>query len=685
MAPRKKKAAAAQVPKGASSPGPGICGLPTELFDEICVYLRSVDVLNLGCANKRLASLTTSDSRIWTVLYQSMGYPPIPDAASLLITTKSLLTVASRVGCAYCPTKSKQVNWRTIQRVCSKCISKVKYAPSVIPGEEFDLWAERMRKAGSMSEADRRAHLAGIRAQRRRDIISRFAAINPAITESILVECNAFERASEIATPLTDRIFSNLVRSAAYDIKANRVSKAQKEWYLQLHAEAMDGVPEVWSNYMNGHTLICNCSTRFSDDERMYYARFQRLILVFLKDYAWNESFPAFNSTPYLEDIRKIVRAPYERFMKAENDLLTRFPHLEPTLATLKGSVSFMSSIVTKFQSKTVSGTDYEEFVERTVRRDRLNAIMPDATIIFTPEFKIHELGATEWFKRNTHFFDYKLPGWDQEATKQSWDEWMRTMTARQASLFRHIVTKCNPELLRNEPDRFYGGLNEEMILYENSPQQLLLADLDIRAVCIVREDLSGIWLPSYLPRSYRFRNASDLALQAVKEIAAAPDEYDETKLFEACSGFFNQACLMGACNDDVVEEKYFSSIGKDFTTGFYDFSDAEMQNWKLTVRQRVMAVFEEMDPVHKQRARFQCHTLISKEIRGEGDAKNFENARCLLEYLLPTNAEFNAKEAIKKFGSYLNQVVDDYFPNYDSDDGSGYESDEPGPGCSVM
>ncbi|KAJ3286984.1 hypothetical protein HDU79_006045 [Rhizoclosmatium sp. JEL0117] len=652
--------------------GPGICGLPTELFDEVCLYLKPVDVLNLGCVNRRLASLTTAESRIWTVLYQSSELPPIPQSMSQLVTAKKVLALISRVGCAFCPTKSKQVDWQTLQRLCSKCMKKRRNLEPAIVGDEFRDWSKEMKESQNMSESDRRFQLEVVRIQRKRDIIDRFATMDPPITEEILECCSEFHRVCNVATPLTNRVFTNLLRTLSPNIKAIRVIATIIEWYLLLHAEAMEGIPEQWSNYMNVDTLIGSRCFRYTAEERAYYSKFHILAFDILKDYAWNDVFPTFDSSPYLKEIKDVVCDPYERFCNAEKDLLRRLPHLEQELAEIKNSPLSMSEVILKFVDRDTSVIEYEEMVKEKIIVKRIHkVIIQFPSITFSPVFKIKTLGATEWFSRNRQFFDIKTDSWDEVAAKASWETWNTIMTARKASIYRHIIINCKPALLQDVPDRYAADMNYHIDNFEGLQEWPLLADFDTTALCLVRWDLwEAFNVIDYSEPSYCFRGLDVLKEEANNQLTAIAEEYNETKCFETFARFYNQKRVMAVSEGDIIMEKYFESKGMNYTTGFQDMNT--YSRWNQVVMNRLQNVAEKICPQLPLR----CFFMLLQEVQGNGKEADFKNARLLLECLLPSNKSFNTSKAIKKFESYLNKLVDHLSIHWMNEDGDSISLD---------
>ncbi|KAJ3061998.1 hypothetical protein HDU99_005365, partial [Rhizoclosmatium hyalinum] len=161
------------------------------------------------------------------------------------------------------------------------------------------------------TEADRRVQQIAVIEQRREDIISRYAAINPPIPREILQYCPGFTKAWDSPVPLTNRIFTNITRALGPDIKRLRIDRVSREWYLELHNTAMKGIPLQWSREEN--EFISKCVSMMADQ---------------LKDFKWSDAFPDFDPRPYLDEARKLLRAPYEKCVKAKADLVSRYPHL---------------------------------------------------------------------------------------------------------------------------------------------------------------------------------------------------------------------------------------------------------------------------------------------------------------------------------------------------------------------
>ncbi|KAI8824738.1 hypothetical protein BJ741DRAFT_650483 [Chytriomyces cf. hyalinus JEL632] len=121
----------------------GLDDMPTELFDEVCLYLKGGEVLKLGCVNKRLVGLTGEGSRVWTLLRTRLGYPAYPNGEStedaggsadgastkevadgpLTVSDKTIVRLCSRMGCMApdCSTRTRTLDWIQVKRLCAKC------------------------------------------------------------------------------------------------------------------------------------------------------------------------------------------------------------------------------------------------------------------------------------------------------------------------------------------------------------------------------------------------------------------------------------------------------------------------------------------------------------------------------------------------------------------------------------
>ncbi|ORY30972.1 hypothetical protein BCR33DRAFT_857216 [Rhizoclosmatium globosum] len=632
------------------------CGLPTELVEEVFGYLKPVDVLNLGYVNRRLASLTRADSRIWTIHFQLAALPALPESAAGIITHKQVLILLSRVGCVNCPAKTKLVNWRILKQVCSKC-KRLVNLPDPVADEEFPLWVQRMVKFENSSEYERRLQLCAIQRQRRIDIISRFAAMNPPISIDILQQCEDFEKTWKPAVPLTNRIFANITHSLGPQIKAVRIKQCKREWYLRLHVAAMEGIPEIWSNYMNMERFYNDDSlhSATSRGERAFIRRFFTTITEQLNNYHWNQAFPDFDTTPYLEEARRVLHRPYEKFEASRVELVSRLPHLDAIINEFLESRKYRASLQYLYRHREYEEGNLENYVKSKVLESRFDAVFPRFRINIEdyPTIQINRLGGMEWYNRNVDAFDYTKDAWDEEVIKASWREWDNAINSRVASVYRNIIEKCNPDLLLNEPDKFNGELEDLIFHLQQSPEWPLLSDLNPTAICVVKQMLVGIRRVSDMhtgqdPDSdFHDTWRSRRNIQAL--LTALPANYNEGKLWDACSRYFNQEYISHYYYYyGTIQEKFYESIGLDFTTGFtHDPEDLIDWYFGQTRDDYNAGSFE---------SQLLCEMEGFYSIQSD-----WANPRSLLNDVVPSNDEFDATECVEKHMDYLNVIADQF------------------------
>ncbi|KAJ3280673.1 hypothetical protein HDU79_011450 [Rhizoclosmatium sp. JEL0117] len=626
MPPKKKKNIPAPLVSSIESRGLG--GLPTELFDEICGYIKPVDVLNVGCANKRLAFLTTPESRIWTIHYQSAALPPIPDTISDIVHTKKVLTLISR----------------------------------------------------NSTEADRRVQQIAIIEQRREDIISRYTAMTPPIPQDILQYCSGFTKAWDSPVPLTNRIFTNITRALGPDIKRLRIDRISRERYLELHNTAMEGIPLQWSRYMSIYGVTYK--TGNSREENEFISKCVSMIADQLKDFKWSDAFPDFDPSPYLDEARKLLRAPYEKCVKAKADLVSRYPHLVPVLESLNDSMCYF------FQKPDTKESDLELWVEEMVLKVRLKNIFPRYSLMEQRNpVQIYTFGGTEWYNQNKDAFDYKQDKWNYEEMTDSWAEYRKTLNERVASMYRHIIEICSPEIF--EACIYYDDLEGLIQDVEESSEWPLLNDLDPVHVVLMRRYLSDISRHSYYVGDYDFYGMGKSTKLAQSMLTVPSSEFDEPKFWTLCEQHFNQTCLTEHSKCGAIEQTYYTYRGMDFRTGFTldEAGKEDLENWMDVIIERLDDLAAELEETRVDYLHDCFKQQLLREVQGvRGTQKTFVTARALLEEVLPTKLDFDPAECLEKYANYLNEMADEVERDpYDSEEDfyrgeseSGSESDRP-------
>ncbi|KAJ3246257.1 hypothetical protein HDU78_007526 [Chytriomyces hyalinus] len=525
--------------------GRGLDDMPTELFDEVCLYLKGAEVLNLGCVNKRLAGLTGEDSRVWTLLRTGLGYPAYPSGEStessgsnaggnadgammnevadspVTVSDKTIVRLCSRMGCMApdCTTRTRTVDWMQVKRLCAKCT--LRYSNNELRALGYEVvtamssshrsWHNLMRIAVGNSTDARKLQLDAIRRNRRDAIEARYAAMRPVpIDGDTLRMCEGFHKAANGTTALTDRIFNNLVKTLAPQIKERRIAKEADARWTQLRREALRNVPAPWNAIRNtgpffNRTLFNFYGDTFTDQGfNAAHERGLRMVMMDrmkyeIADTAWNQSFPAFDMGPQLARAEKELGYSYNLFIAARGKLLEQFPHLADLLTDEAiGAEKTMSDEVMKIferspgENAKVSAerreTQFSEWVMKFIANTRLAKLFPDIVIGTrivsgkrVPE--IRRFGLPEWFSANEQYFDYKQDNWNFAEVEKSSQEWLDTVTARSATIIRHLVGITCSEIL----EKPFLPHNELPINYSASAEFRLLADLPELAVKNVR------------------------------------------------------------------------------------------------------------------------------------------------------------------------------------------------------
>ncbi|KAJ3393234.1 hypothetical protein HDU80_010732 [Chytriomyces hyalinus] len=527
--------------------GRGLDDMPTELFDEVCLYLKGAEVLNLGCVNKRLAGLTGEDSRVWTLLRTRLGYPAYPSGEStessgsnaggsadgammnevtdspVTVSDKTIVRLCSRMGCMApdCTTRTRTVDWMQVKRLCAKCTPRyyndefraLGYEAVTVMSTSHRSWHNLMRIAVGNSTDARKSQLDAIRRTRRDAIEARYAAMRPvAIDAETLRMCEGFHKAATAPTVLTDRIFNNLVKTLAPQIKERRIAKEADARWAQLRREAVRNVPAPWNAIRDTapnldfiRTLFSLFGENFTDHApSTVHERRLRMDMVDrmkyeIADTAWDQPFPAFDMGPHLARVENELGYSYNLFIAARGKLLEQYPHLADLLTDEAiGAERTMSDEVMKIFERSPSEnanvaaerreTQFSEWVRKFIITTRLAKLFPDIVVSTrivsgkkVPE--IWRFGLTEWFRENEQYFDYKQDNWNFAEMEKSSQEWLDTVTSRSATVIRHLVGVTCSEILENP----FVPHNELPTNYSASAEFRLLSDLPEQAVKNVR------------------------------------------------------------------------------------------------------------------------------------------------------------------------------------------------------
>ncbi|KAJ3293328.1 hypothetical protein HDU79_000437 [Rhizoclosmatium sp. JEL0117] len=546
---------------------------------------------------------------------------------------------------------------------------------------EFSQWVLRLQQFKYQSEDERRKRLEEIRRTRRRDIINRFAEMNPPISSDILINCEGFSKAWDFAVPLTNRIFSNIVRSLGPQIKERRIIQASRESYLRLFAAATEGISHHWTAYMTMDAFHARSGKINSDKEIAFMGKFLEHVTDQLATYEWSDVFPVIDFNPYLAEARRILREPYEKFVDRETDLLKRLPHLESTLSTLKESDEFLRSIQRIFRSRNYIDRDFENFIVSRVLTFRLSRIFERYKVNVESglDVKISILGGTEWYDGHVDEFNPKLDAWNEETLKSSWTEWREVVFTRLTSLYRRLVEECNPQLLVNEPDKFRGRLNQKITALQQSPEWPLLSDLNPTAVCIVKHFLSGIE-SARRDNEDRYPDIYNLPAQlnTIKvQLTAPAPEFDENRVWDSCSRYFNRQLMNGYLSRNSFVHKFYDWKQMDFRTGFSLDNDEELKEWMNETEDRLREVVETFGETRRSLP----YGLLS-ELKGEIDGPRlhgYGDVMILVDDILPSKNDFDVHNCVKKHSRYLEALADQVEREYA--EGFDDESD----GCVLM
>ncbi|KAJ3071486.1 hypothetical protein HDU98_005258 [Podochytrium sp. JEL0797] len=548
MAPRKKKLV--PVTTFTRQGFSGIAALPTELFDEICgKYLRPVDVLTLGCVDKRLAFLTTRTSRIWTIFRDALGYPPIPVSLRDQISDKQVIVLLSKVGCAFCPAKTRNVKWCIMKRVCSKCPAKSRSASVTMASDSnFIEWTRQMDQA-KLSGGSRKQQQAHLRKQRTAQLIERFAALRPVpIPINVLRECGGFYDALDVPALLTPRSFNKICRTISHQILMMRAIIDTRARFDVLRNLAMEGLPEQWKTEAGSH-IGWNFEKRFNDESHLT-----------LNNFAWNEEFPAFDPLPYLDEAKSLFHAPFEVYTECTTEALAEFPHLEDHLAeTQRENEKWFFS-----HHGYMTPDRFLQKVQRQLERKRMLSLFPLNTWIGRA-FYSGRIGAMEWLSRNVDvvgYKNYKNVQSDLEAVKRDAEEWQDLITRRIARVYRRIHEKSCKQV------RSMKAVEDlDLLVSQQSPELALLADLPSHEVHNVHHHLRKITnVSSFEDRA---------SFSGCRNALTAPDLFDEDEAVRLVAHEFNRSVSVSrmmstgvnATSDIFVA--FLSSSGMDFTREF--------------------------------------------------------------------------------------------------------------------
>ncbi|KAJ3071487.1 hypothetical protein HDU98_005259 [Podochytrium sp. JEL0797] len=657
MAPRKKKLV--PVTTFTRHGFSGIAALPTELFDEICgKYLRPIDVLNLGCVDKRLAFLTTRTSRIWTIFRDALGYPQIPISLRDQISDKQVIVLVSKVGCAFCPAKTRNVMWRVMKRVCARCHGK-SYSGSITMASDknFLEWTRQMDRAKFDSQGNRKNQLAQLRAQRRAQIIERFATMTPVpIPLAILNQCGSFRKACDVPALLTARSFTNVLRTLTPEIQAVRIRAEIQTRFTVLRNLAMEGLPEPWTTDQDPFGMLTTEATQFKH-------AFSEQIRPTLETYAWNEAFSAFDPLPHLDEAKTLFCLPFQVYTESMAQVHAEFPHLEEHLAEtqLKNAKFFVHRHGVNAKEA------FLQEIERRVQRERMLLLFPSNRPIGGGLYS-GRIGAEEWFSRNLDVVGYKNAQWDLEVVKQGAEGWQNIVTVRIANVYRRIHAQSCEQVRSMRMMREHDLLEVQQL-----PELALLADLPILGVHNVHHHLRKI------TNVFSFEDRPSIS--ACRKALTA-EQFDEDEAFRLIAHEFNRSVSLirmfavGLHATSDIFAAFLSLIGVDYTQEF----DGEAQRgpffeWRKEFETRVEAV------VNEGVARFEnfgaCERNFALAVDLLVDDVSKENA--VLEGILPGKVlEFDVKEFVDLHEEWLKKWADSnqdalYEPDeYDSEDDDG-------------
>ncbi|KAI8826387.1 hypothetical protein BJ741DRAFT_631497, partial [Chytriomyces cf. hyalinus JEL632] len=334
-----------------------------------------------------------------------------------------------------------------------------------------------MRIAVGNSADARKLQLDAIRRNRRDAIEARYAAMHPVpIDGDTLRICEGFHKAANAPTALTDRIFNNLVKTLAPQIKERRFANEADARWTQIRREAVRNVPAPWNAIRNtapffNRTLLNLYGETFADQgSNMVYERLLRMHMIDCMKYDIADTAA-----------EKELGYSYNLFIAARGKLLEKDPHLADLLTDEAIEIFERSLEENAKVSAERRETQFSEWVMKFIANIRLAKLFLDIVIGTrivsakrVPE--IRRFGLPEWFSSNEQYFDYKQDNWNFAEVEKSSQEWLDTV-------IRHLVGITCSELL----EKPFLPHNELPINYSTSAEFRLLADLPELAVKNVR------------------------------------------------------------------------------------------------------------------------------------------------------------------------------------------------------
>ncbi|KAI9337948.1 hypothetical protein BDR26DRAFT_863341 [Obelidium mucronatum] len=660
----------------------GLCAMPTELFDEICGHLRPVDVLNLGCANKRLAVLTGTPSRLWTVFRVAMGYPAVPPSYVDQITDKKIVVLASRMGCFFCTTKGKKIVWSAMKRVCAKCTNKagtigVTELGTIDP--VFARWCIDMESAKSTSTFNRKNQLAEIRANRRAEIIKRFGDLTPiSIPLDWLEKCETFRKACEVPAPLTGRMFTNLLRTIQPELRNIRIRETIKDRYLALYAFAMEGIPAAWHRVFSRANLY---SYGFYSESTPFEADFIDAIKPELEQYMWNQVYPEFDPRTFRQvaEAKKAMTRPFTVYEGIKAEILGELPGLQEEVVSYISANTPTYRALPSVVSAERAKSDFLIGFEEQVTEDRLDQLFPS-----DGGMRMGRIGPREWKDHNSEIISYRNKDWNLAQVRASVAEWNKTLTQRIATTYRRITETCSADI--KSVGEVHANTENDI---KELPEWEFLADMDVKEVARVHGILRSVFnYPFYMFSEQR--HGQNKVSQCRQLITEPDDKFDAETTFEAIAEYVTSVMsnrrALRVHAEPVIYVAFLKSIGLDYRKDHETTSVAEYEEWERKLSLQVEGVLQE---VESQEWYQNSHHFYNLEV-DDFMVKMVSNAETCND-ILPAD-EFSAKEFVENHSDWLESEISqrmDFFSHggYDSE----YDSDDDGlnpfmrNGCSLM
>ncbi|KAI9353561.1 hypothetical protein BDR26DRAFT_913835 [Obelidium mucronatum] len=672
---------------GANESKDFLSAIPTELFDFICEKLSAADVLTLACVNQRMAQLTTDKSRIWTILRTNLGFPAFPAGVEGRPTDKHILLLFYRVGCFYCPTRTKSIDWRALKRICSKCFPEHGKNRLVTTLDSKEMWARIVETQISNAEQIKHNIILRIKQQRKADIIKRFASMQPLpIGQDILERCDSFERMWNVARPMTDRVFKNVMKTLSSEILEVRVYREIILRFAQLKKDALTerGAPAIWHE-----SFILNWDFLLSDslaagyysfmgttqkvvgpspvDESVYYAVRNQWGLE-LYGYAWNLPFPAFDTTsPVLEEHKKALERPFLEYQETIIDFLEKYPHAEDDVKKFENSYDgshgiFLFSM--RIEDSSRRGEYYLSVLLDFIKVERKMFLYE--TIDAIDESKVmkpfHQRFLDNWIELNEQLFHPKVSSW-KPAVLQELYTWIQNSNDRSVSLMRRLGSiPASSSIAKIMEARFEGDevflSDMEMFYKEDWP---VLTSLNRLYMCpifsfVVRPLITG----THYVKIDRGDDDECMAIrkEMINLLCVSSDNYREEELFTLGVRIVEKSCVKAKARYIMAEYNIRETLWELVALFLWDFGDEFTMDvervwfeehwppWKADLDKRFEELISHLSDINASRT-FTYVQVLETVCEPIADWELTKKRRSAI---LPSNKSFDVHECAKLF-----------------------------------